>query len=45
MKRLLEDQVLPTLDKQRLVVNEAADKSDMMQSKINMIERHLPMMI
>ena len=28
MKRLLEDQVLPTLDKQRLVVNEAADNDD-----------------
>ena len=45
MKRLLEDQVLPQLDKMRLVVNESSDKTDYTTSKINMIEKHLPMMI
>ena len=36
---------MPQLNKQRLVVNDASDKADYFQSKLNMIEKHLPMMI
>ena len=45
MKRLLEDQVLQQVEKQRLVVNETSDKVDFLQSKLLTIERHLPVMI
>ena len=45
MKRLMEDQVLHQLEKQRIVVNEASDKVDFVQSKVVTIEKHLPIMI
>ena len=45
MKRLLEDQVLHQLEKQRIVVNEASDKVDFVQQKVVTIEKHLPIMI
>ena len=45
MKRLIEDQVLTTLDKQRIIVNENTDKTDAVQQKMFTIESHLPVMI
>ena len=45
MKRLLEDRVLPQMEKERIIVNETADKADTVQQKVATIERHLPVMI
>lgn len=41
----MEDTVLTSLEKQRLVVNETSDKVDYLQSKVITIEKHLPVMI
>ena len=41
----MEDQVLGQMEKQRLTVNETADKVDFLQTKILTIEKHLPTMI
>ena len=45
MKTMMEDTVLTSLEKQRLVVNETSDKVDYLQSKVITIEKHLPVMI
>ena len=45
MKRLLEDRVLLQMEKERVIVNETADKVDAVQQKVATIERHLPVMI
>ena len=45
MKRLLEDRVLLQMEKERVIVNETADKVDTVQQKVATIERHLPVMI
>ena len=45
MKRLLEDRVLVQMEKERIIVNETADKVDTVQQKVATIERHLPVMI
>lgn len=45
MKSMMEDTVLTSLEKQRLVVNETSDKVDYLQSKVITIEKHLPVMI
>ena len=45
MKALVDEKVLPQIEKQRLVVNENSDKVDYLQSKLLTIERHLPVMI
>ena len=45
MKRLLEERVLPQMEKERIIVNETADKADTVQQKVATIERHLPVMI
>ena len=41
MKTMMEDTVLTSLEKQRLVVNETSDKVDYLQSKVITIEKHL----
>ena len=45
MKRLVEDRVLVQMEKERIIVNETADKVDTVQQKVATIERHLPVMI
>ena len=45
MKRLVEDRVLLQMEKERVIVNETADKVDTVQQKVATIERHLPVMI
>ena len=45
MKRLLEDRGLVQMEKERIIVNETADKVDTVQQKVATIERHLPVMI
>ena len=42
---MLEDQVLTTMEKQRLIVNETSDKVDYLQQKVLTNENHLPMMV
>ena len=41
----MEDQVLSQMEKQRLTVNETAEKTDFLNAKICTIEKHLPTMI
>ena len=45
MKKIMEDSILTSLEKQRLVLNETSDKVDYLQSKVLTIENHLPVMI
>ena len=42
---MLEDTVLTSMEKQRLVVNETSDKVDYLQHKVLTIENHLPIMV
>jgi len=44
-KKLLDDDVLPEIEKQRLAVNDVADRIEYNQHKLLTIEKHLPSMI
>lgn len=45
MKRLVQDELLVEQEKQRLYVNELSERLDYTTTKLNQIEKHLPLMI
>ena len=42
---MLEDTVLNSIEKQRIVLNETSDKVDSLSIKVKTIENHLPVMV